>query len=101
MGALGYFAQLFMTRSLQTEPASRIAPFRDLEVVYSLVLGFLFFKESYTLLSFMGIVLIVGSMVVNVFLKNTDQKLNTAQHAGPMDVRKSKGAPPSRPGATP
>jgi drug/metabolite transporter (DMT)-like permease len=69
MGTLGYFAQVFMTRSLQMELASRIAPFRYLEVVYSLLLGFLFFKEGYTLLSFLGIMMIVGSMVINVFLK--------------------------------
>ncbi|MFK8164043.1 MAG: DMT family transporter [Lewinella sp.] len=69
MGTLGYFAQVFMTRALQIEAASRVAPFRYLEVVYSLLLGFLFFSEGYTMLSFLGIVLIVGSMVVNVFLK--------------------------------
>lgn len=91
MGALGYVAQVFMTRSLQVELASRVAPFRYLEVVYSLILGFLFFKESYTLLSFMGIVLIVGSMVVNVFLKNTGQQTNTAQRAGAVEVEESKG----------
>ncbi|PHI18507.1 EamA family transporter [Lewinellaceae bacterium SD302] len=69
MGVLGYIAQYFMTKAHQIELASRIAPFRYLEVVYSLLLGYLFFKEAYTALSLLGVVLIVGSMMLNVFLK--------------------------------
>jgi drug/metabolite transporter (DMT)-like permease len=69
IGVLGYFAQLFMTKALQIEPASRIAPLRYIEVVYSLLLGFMFFGEGYTLLSLLGIALIIGSMITNVFLK--------------------------------
>lgn len=69
MGILGYFAQVYMTKALQIEPASRIAPFRYIEVVYSLLLGFIFFGEGYTLLSLLGIALIIGSMLINLFLK--------------------------------
>lgn len=70
MGSFGYLGQIYLTKAFQAEDASVVAPFRYLEVVYSLLIGLIWFGESYTLLSFIGIVLIVGSMLVNVFLKS-------------------------------
>lgn len=65
MGTFGYFGQIFMTQAFQLEPASRIAPIKYMELVYSLIIGFFIFGEAYSLLSFMGILLILGSMFFN------------------------------------
>lgn len=69
MGVVGYFGQVYMTKAFQLEPASRIAPFKYMGLVYSLLVGFFWFGESYTWLSLLGILLIIGSMFLNLLLK--------------------------------
>ncbi|NET31306.1 MAG: EamA family transporter [Cyanothece sp. SIO1E1] len=66
MGFFGYLGQLYMTRAFQAEAASRVAPVKYIEVVYSLVIGFLWFGESYSILAFAGILLILLSMILNL-----------------------------------
>lgn len=69
IGVLGYYAQVFLTKSLQVEQASKVAPVIYMELVYSLLVGFFWFEESYTPLAFGGIMLILLSMLLNVLFK--------------------------------
>ena len=69
IGVLGYFGQVYMTKSLQLEMASRVTPVKYIEVIYSLILGLIWFGEGYGFLSFVGILLIVGSMLCNLAVK--------------------------------
>jgi len=69
IGVLGYYAQVFMPKSLQAEQASKVAPVIYMELVYSLLVGFFWFEESYTPLAFCGILLILSGMLLNVFFK--------------------------------
>ena len=66
MGIFGYLGQLYMTKSFQIEAASRVAPVKYMELVYSLIVGFFWFGESYTFLAFLGILMILGSMLLNL-----------------------------------
>ncbi len=66
IGTLGYFAQVYMTKSFQAELASKVAQIKYMELIYSLIIGFVWFGESYTLLGFLGILMILGSMLMNV-----------------------------------
>lgn len=68
-GVLGYFGQVLLTKGFQLELASRVAPIRYLEVINSLLVGLVWFGESYSLISLIGIILIVGSMLLNVLYK--------------------------------
>lgn len=70
IGVLGYFAQVYMTKAFQAEQASKVAPVKYMELVYSLLVGFLWFEESYTILGFCGILLILLSMLLNVFFQS-------------------------------
>ena len=70
IGSLGYFAQVFMTKALQSEAASRTIQVKYVELVFSLVIGFLWFGETYNLLSFLGIILIIVAMLLNISIKN-------------------------------
>lgn len=65
MGTFGYFGQIFMTKAFQAEAASRIAPIKYMELIYSLIIGFFIFGEAYSFLSFIGILLILASMFFN------------------------------------
>ncbi len=69
IGIFGLIGQVFMTRAFQTEETSILAPFKYMELVYALIMGFMFFGETYTLLPLLGIVLIVIGMIMNVMLK--------------------------------
>jgi len=70
IGALGYFGQVYLTKALQVEKASRTIQVKYIEVVFSLIIGLLWFGESYKMISLLGILLIVGSMFINISIKN-------------------------------
>ena len=70
-GVFGYVGQTYMTKAFQEEAASRVVPIKYAELIYSLMIGFLFFGEGYSLLSFLGIVMILGSMLLNLRFKET------------------------------
>lgn len=69
IGFFGMIGQVFMTKAFQTEETSVLAPFKYMELIYALIIGFLFFNESYNWLPFLGIVLILVGMLVNVYGK--------------------------------
>lgn len=75
IGILGLIGQVFMTRAFQTEETSVLAPFKYMELVWALVMGYLWFGESYDWLPFLGIVLIIGGMLLNVWAKKQKEKL--------------------------
>lgn len=66
LGLTGFFSQVFMTKALQNEMASKVAPIKYMEVVYSMLIGFFWFGESIPLLSMLGIGLIIGCMLLNL-----------------------------------
>lgn len=70
LGTSGYFAQVFMTQAFQLEAVNIIAPMKYLEVVYALIFGFIWFGESYQLISFLGILMIILAMFLNLTYKH-------------------------------
>ena len=69
IGFCGYVGQVYMTRAFQAEAASRVVSIKYIEVIYSLLIGFFFFGESYSWISLLGILMIVGSMFLNLKFK--------------------------------
>ena len=69
VGIAGFFAQVFTTKAFQVEEVRIIAPMKYLEVLYALLIGWIWFGEVYTLLSFVGILLIVLGMFLNLLKK--------------------------------
>lgn len=76
IGIFGLIGQIFMTRAFQLEETSVLAPFKYMELIYALILGFLFFNETYRPLAFAGIAMIMTGMLLNVFAKNKGKKIN-------------------------
>lgn len=66
----GTIGQVFMTMAFQTEEASILAPFKYMELVYAIILGYFIFNESYSILPLMGIGLIIFGMGLNVYVKS-------------------------------
>lgn len=69
IGIFGLIGQIFMTRAFQLEETSVLAPFKYMELIYALILGYFIFDETYQLLAFTGIILILAGMLLNVFAK--------------------------------
>lgn len=68
-GAFGYFAQLYMTKAFQLAETNQVAPFKYAEVIFTMIVGVIWFHEIYTLWSVIGVVLIVLGLLLNVYVK--------------------------------
>ena len=66
-GLGGFIGQWFITKAFQIELASNVAPLKYLEVFFALIIGFIWFDESYEMMSFIGILMILSGMLMNVF----------------------------------
>jgi drug/metabolite transporter (DMT)-like permease len=51
-----------------------LAPFKYMELVWALIMGYFLFGETYSWLPFLGIVLIIMGMMLNVYAKNRKPK---------------------------
>lgn len=79
VGFFGFVAQIYMTKAFQQQDdANYLAQFKYLEAAFAIITGFLWFGESYTYLSFLGIILIFVSLILNIRLKSK-QKIKNIQ----------------------
>ncbi|MFK7808587.1 MAG: DMT family transporter [Saprospiraceae bacterium] len=69
IGLCGLAGQILMTQAFQKETTSVLAPFKYMELVYALLIGFFFLGETYEWLPFSGIGLIIFGMILNVWAK--------------------------------
>ena len=74
LGLFGYFGQLYMTKAFQEGEASKVAPFKYVEVVFTLTVGVFWFDEVYTLYSLAGIFLVISSLTLSVLYKSYKTK---------------------------
>ena len=70
LGIFGYYGQLYMTKAFQVGEASKVAPFKYVEVVFTLTVGVFWFEEVYTMYSLIGIFLVVSSLTLSVLYKS-------------------------------
>lgn len=69
VGLLTQFAQYFMTLAYQNANLSRISSLTYLSIVYALGFGFFIFGETFTLVSFSGMFLVLAGVLLNVTMK--------------------------------
>lgn len=69
LGITGMIGQIFMTLAFKESEATVLAPFKYMELIYAMVLAFIFYGETYTFLPLIGIVLIMVGMLLNVVFK--------------------------------
>jgi len=68
-GSFGYIAQLYMTKAFQLAETNQVAPFKYAEVIFTMIVGVIWFHEIYTLWSVIGVLLIVSGLLLNVYVK--------------------------------
>ena len=77
LGIFGFFGQLFMTKAFQNAEAHMVAPFKYIEVVFTLLFVVFILQETYELLHLFGTFLVVFSLILNVLYKaNRNKKAN-------------------------
>ena len=66
IGILGYYAQVYMTKAFQYEVVNKVSPIKYMEIIYSLLVGWMWFGETYSLLTGLGIALILSAIFFNL-----------------------------------
>ncbi|WP_372792939.1 DMT family transporter [Lutibacter sp.] len=74
LGVFGYYGQLNMTKAFQTGKTNQVAPVKYVEVIFTVLFGLFLFNEVYTFWSLLGIAMIIGSLILNVFYKGHMEK---------------------------
>lgn len=69
VGLMTQFAQYFMTMAYQNANLSKISSLTYLSIVYALGFGFFVFDETFTLVSFSGMFLVLAGVLLNVTSK--------------------------------
>lgn len=69
VGLFTQIAQYFMTRSYQTEELSKVSIINYTGIIYSLAFGFVIFGETYPWLSYIGMILVIVGIVLNLGYK--------------------------------
>ncbi len=69
VGVFTQVGQVGLTKAMQTEYAGKVTAYAYVQVVFSVVLGFVFFNEIPALMTWLGGGLIIAGALVNVFWK--------------------------------
>lgn len=67
LGIFGYLGQYYSTKAFQIGNPKDVAPFRYFEILVSMTLGVLFVNESYSLISIIGSILLIFSLMITFF----------------------------------
>ena len=69
VGILTQVAQFFMTKSYQTEEVSKVSILNYVGLIYALIFGYFIFDESFNLLTYIGMGLVIMGVLANVIYK--------------------------------
>lgn len=69
VGLCTQIAQFFMTKSYQREELSKVSILNYIGIVYALGFGWLLFDETFNLMTYAGMGLVIAGMIANVALK--------------------------------
>ena len=70
LGILTQVAQIYMTKGIQSDSAGNIMTFKYIGVLFALIYGYLFFGETYSFLSILGIFTLILGVLLNMFFKD-------------------------------
>ncbi len=69
IGVLTQVAQYFMTRSYQNEEVNRVSIVNYTGLIYSLGFGFIIFGETFNLMTYSGMALVIAGVILNIVYK--------------------------------
>ncbi|MEP0368038.1 MAG: DMT family transporter [Cyclobacteriaceae bacterium] len=71
MGLCTQIAQYFMTKSYQAEEVSKVSILNYVGIVYALGFGWVFFDETFNVMTYVRMALVLAGVILNVLLKKT------------------------------
>ena len=74
IGLSTQFAQYFMTKSYQSEDLSKVASLNYIGIIYALGFGYIFFEESYNVLTYLGMGVVLVGVILNIWYKTRMSK---------------------------
>ncbi len=70
IGVFTQIAQYFMTKAYQSEELSKIASLKYLGIIYALGFGYVFFKETFNIMTYLGMSVVLIGVVLNIWYKH-------------------------------
>ena len=70
LGVFGYVGQLYMTKAFQSNETNVVAPLKYLEIIFTIIIGMSWFKETYNSYTLLGVTLILLGLIYNLIIKN-------------------------------
>ena len=70
LGVITQVAQIYMTKGIQSDRAGNIMTYKYIGVLFAFGYGYLFFGETYSFLSLLGILLLLSGVLLNALFKN-------------------------------
>ncbi len=74
IGLSTQFAQINMTKALQMEKVAKVSIVRYLTIIYAIIYSYLFFNETYSIYTFLGMGLVVLGIMFNLFYTMKNKK---------------------------
>ena len=69
LGVFGYFGQIYMTQAFQLAKTNVVAPLKYMEVVFTILISITWLGAKFTILSLVGVSLIIGALILNTLVK--------------------------------
>lgn len=69
IGILTQFAQYFMTKAYQLEELGKVASLNYIGIIYALGFGYLIFDETFHPITYLGMMLVLGGVILNIQYK--------------------------------
>ena len=73
LGLFGFVGQYYMTKAFQNGSAHKIAPVKYIEVIFTILFGVFILKETYTIITLLGITMVIGGLIFNFSYKSLNK----------------------------
>ena len=70
IGLATHLGQVFLTKALQAEAVAKVSILNYAGILYALIFGWIFFAESYSMQTFIGIFLVIIGVVFSIIYNN-------------------------------
>lgn len=72
IGVLTQIAQYFMTKAYQVEELSKVSSLKYFNIVYALGFGWVIFEETFNLMTYVGMLVVLTGVLLNMWYKRVD-----------------------------
>ena len=90
VGIFNFLAQFFLTLAFQLGDPRKVAPIKYVEILLAMLLGSTLLGESYQVYNYLGAIIFILALIINVLDFNKDGKINLKDFTYLIELDKSK-----------